>query len=344
MLYRLFLYNKEEIMLDIIIPTYNDCDGLRRSLNSILWEDWIHITVINDQSSDDYSWLKEEFPTIQYLEMGKNSGPGAARNFARKHTSAPFILFLDCGDIIYSKYLFYEIKDIIEKNPSYYVYGWSWIDIEDGHLRKESDPSTPGKVYSRKFLEDHQLWQCEGLGSYAGEDMSFNRAIQAIIEDLEDKDEIEYKYYSPIPIYSVITNLNSITHKNNFEFRYKQTPGFIENIAHCAKLLQINNVTMDKQLVIITDMMVLLYHQFLLGLNEDKKFVSHYWSKIQDLYFNCYHYYENFHHENEYLSMAQRRHMKGLAYVNKTGRLPNIHRFLEEVKSNETIPQSYIGG
>jgi len=87
--------------------------------------------------------------------MEKNGGPGAARNFARKHTSEPYILFLDCGDIIYSKYLFYEITDAILQNPGRYVYGWSWIDIEDGRLRKESDPSTPGKVYSRKFLEDH---------------------------------------------------------------------------------------------------------------------------------------------------------------------------------------------
>jgi len=36
--------------------------------------------------------------------------------------------------------------------------------------------------------------------------------------------------------------------------------------------------------------------------------------------------------------------MKGLTYVNKTGILPNIHRFLKEVEENETMPMKYIGG
>ena len=331
-------------MLDIIIPTYNDCEGLRRSLQSILQESWITITVINDASDDDYTWVYDEYPNVQYLEMQKNSGPGAARNFARKHTSEPYILFLDCGDIIYSKYLFYEIKDILLSQPNYYLYSWSWIDIEDKMLRKETDPSTPGKVYSRKFLEEHNLWQCEGLGSYAGEDMSFNRAIQAILEDLEEQTQQEYKYHNAIPIYSVITNMNSLTHKNNYEFRYKQTPGFIENIEHFIKLLIYNNVSMDKQLLMITDMMVLLYHQFLLGLNYDVFFVENYWQKMRDLYFNYYVQYTKYKHIEEYLSMAQRRHMKGLVYVNKTGILPNIRRFLNEIAENETMPIKYIGG
>lgn len=331
-------------MLDIIIPTYNDCEGLKRSLQSILPRPWIQITVINDASNDDYSWLKNDYPTVQYLEMERNSGPGAVRNFARRYTHEPYILFLDCGDIIYSKYLFYEIYDTLTSYPDYYVYGWSWIDIEDGRLRKESDPSTPGKVYSRKFLEEHNLWQCEGIGSYAGEDMSFNRAIQAILEDLEDQSDRKYSYYAPIPIYSVITNMNSLTHKNNYEFRYKQTPGFIENIAHCIKLLMANNVSMDKQLLIVTDMIVLLYHQFLLGLNQDAFFVEDYWPKIRDLYFNYYMQYNKQKRLDEYLSFAQRRYMKGLTYVNKTGVLPNVRRFLAEVAENETMPMKYIGG
>lgn len=325
-------------MLDVIIPTYNDCDGLRRSLQSILYEPWITITVINDASADDYSWISLEYPTVQYLKMKQNSGPGAVRNFARRHTKEPYILFLDCGDIIYSKYLFYEIRDIIISNPNYYIYEWSWIDIEDGKLRKENDPSTPGKVYSRKFLEEHQLWQCEGLGSYAGEDMSFNRAIFAILEDLKDKTKQEYSYYKPIPIYSVITNMNSLTHKNNKEFIYKQTPGFIENIIHCIYLLQINHVTMEKQLSIINNFMILLYHQFLLGLSYNINFVKSYWPQIRNLYFNYYYPYEN---ENS-LSLAQHSKFKSLNYINKSSKSVNIFRFIEEIKTNETIPSYYL--
>ena len=174
--------------------------------------------------------------------------------------------------------------------------------------------------------------------------MSFNYAVSAILDEMEDNTEETYRHYSPIPIYSVITNLDSITHKNNFEFRYKQTPGFIENIEHCAKLLQYNNVSINNQLLLITNMIVLLYHQFLLGLNEDASFVAAYWPRMRELYFNWYLPYTKYSRIEDYLSMAQRRHMKGLTYVNKTGMLPNVRRFLNEIAKNETIPEKYIGG
>lgn len=325
-------------MLDIIIPTYNDPSGLRRTLQSLLQEPWITITVINDASTEDYSWIKNEYIFVQYIELKKNIGPGAARNFARSLTTEPYIMFLDCGDILYSKYLLYEIRDTLILKPNLHLYGWSWIDTEDGKLRSETDPSTPGKIYSRAFLEDHYLWQCEGLGSYAGEDMSLNRAIQAIMEDTND----ELYYYSPIPIYAVIPNSNSLTHKDNFAFRYKQTPGFIENIIHCMKLLQMNSISMDNQLPIIANMMVILYYQFLYGIGADKEFVASYWEKMRTFYFDYCQLYLNNPKYKEQLSLSSHAHMKGLMYINPIARNPNIHRFLQEIANNETIPSIYM--
>lgn len=49
-------------MIDIIIPTYNDVVGLKRSLDSIIFDwfkDLIKITVVNDASTMDYSSLIE---------------------------------------------------------------------------------------------------------------------------------------------------------------------------------------------------------------------------------------------------------------------------------------------
>lgn len=324
-------------MLDIIIPTYNDPKGLRRTLQSLLQEPWITITVINDGSTEDYSWVKDEYIFVQYIELKDNVGPGAARNIARKYTTEPYIMFLDCGDILYSKYLLYEIRDTLVLKPNLHLYGWSWIDTEDRWLRSEMDPSTPGKIYSRTFLEDHYLWQCERLGSYAGEDMSLNRAIQAIMEDTND----ELKYYSPIPIYAVIPNPNSLTHKDNFAFRYKQTPGFIENIAHCIKLLQLNNVSMTVQAPVISTMMLILYHQFLYGLMMNKEYVISYWNKLREFYFNHKSYIENAQLQ-EQLSLKQHSYLKDLIAVNTIARNPNIHRFLQEIEYNETIPSIYL--
>ena len=325
-------------MIDIIIPAYNDTIGLRRSLESIVF-DWfkniIKITVVNDASTEDYTSVQKEYPSIQWLKMEKNSGPGAARNYARRQISEPYILFLDCGDIIYSKYSLLEIIDTIMDNPNYPIYSWTWVDNEYNIVKSNKDPSTPGKVYSRKFLEEHHLWQCEGRGSYAGEDMSLNRACQLIL------DEDAYLYL-PTPIYSTITNNNSLTHKNNKEFMWKQTPGFIENIAHFIKLCECNKVDKDKFMERLNRFMALLYHQFLLGLDKDLEYTKQWWPQAHELYLNWYSKYENYENNTQSLLMAQSIGLKGLAYVNKTGRQINIKKFLQELKNSEEVPSYYL--
>lgn len=334
----------EDKMLDIIIPAYNDIEGLRRTLKSVTFSefDWIHITVVDDYSTEDYTEIKKEFPTVQFYRMASNHGPGVARNFARKQTFEPYILFVDCGDIIYSKWCFYEIQDVITNNPDYYIYQWNWVDDEYGIVRSDTHHSTPGKIYSRKFLEEHNLWQCDGKGSYGGEDLSMNTACVAILEQLSKENSREYIKYSPLPIYSTVTNWNSLTHKNNKEFAYKQVPSFIENIIHCLKLCEENDIDIKKQLEIINNLTAILYHQFLFGLSRDKEYVKDYWYLLHRYYIDCYSRYAKLLGNESALSQASTQHMKGYLYVNKTGRPVNIRRFLNEIKNYEIIPNYYL--
>lgn len=321
-------------MIDIIIPTYNDTEGLERSLQSVLFNEFdnlIKVTVVNDASKDNYIEIQKKYPQVQWLEMTKNSGPGAARNYARKHTTEPYILFVDCGDMIYSKYSLIEVIDTIVQNPGYSIYAWRWVDEEYNYLKPNNDPSTPGKVYSRKFLEEHNLWQCEGLGSYAGEDMSLNRACQIILGD-------EGYLFLQTPIYTTITNNNSLTHKNNKEFMWKQTPGFIENIEHFIKLCEYNHVNNEIFSERLARFIELLYHQFLLGLDKNPEYTKTWWNKARELYINYYSKYENISH----LLMAQSAGIKGLLYVNKTGKPVNIKKFLQELKNNTEVPSYYL--
>ena len=330
-------------MLDIIIPAYNDIEGLRRTLKSVTFPElnWIHITVIDDCSTEDYTPIKTEFPNVQFYRMASNHGPGVARNFARKQTSEPYILFVDCGDIIFSKWCLYEIYDIITNNPDYYIYQWGWIDDEMQLVRWDTHHSTPGKVYSRSFLEEHELWQCEGKGSYGGEDLSMNTACVAILNQLKQTTGKEYLKCSKTPIYSTITNWNSLTHKNNKEFAYKQVPSFIENIMHCMMLCEKNNINMKTKLEIINNLTATLYHQFLYGLTKDKEYVKSYWPLLHQFYIECYSKYHNVHGNATALAAASMSHMKGYMYVNKA-QSPNIRRFLDEIKKRETIPERYL--
>ena len=331
-------------MLDIIIPAYNDTEGLRRTLNSIYFNEfnWITITVVDDASQEDYTEIKKEFPLAHFFRMDGNRGPGAARNFARKHSSEPYILFIDCGDIIFSKWCLYEIYDIITNNPGYYIYQWGWIDDELQKVRWDTHHSTPGKVYLRSFLEEHNLWQCEGKGSYGGEDLSMNTACVAILKELEEKTGKNYIKTMLTPIYSTITNWNSLTHKNNKEFAYKQVPSFIENIMHCMKLCEENDINIKAKLEIINNLTAILYHQFLLGLTKDKEYVKSYWYLLHKFYIDCYSKYAKSLYNEAVLSTASDQHMKGYLYVNKTKYSPNIRRFLNEIKNYEILPARYL--
>lgn len=325
-------------MLDIIIPTYNDIIGLERSLESIIFnqfKDIIRITVVDDASTKDYTSIQQKYSNVQWLKMNKNSGPGVARNYARKYTFEPYILFVDCGDILYSKYSLFEIIDTIINNPNYPVYSWAWVDDEYNLVKSNRDPSTPGKVYSRKILEKHHLWQCEGKGSYAGEDMSFNRACQLILGE-------DNYLYLPTPIYSTVTNHNSLTHKNNKEFKWKQTPGFIENIAHFIKTCEYNEVDEDEFMDRLNIFMVLLYHQFLLGLDQNLEYTKQWWPQAHQLYLDYYSKYENYKNNDQSLTMAQSANILGLNYVNKTNRRINFKKFLQELKNNKEIPLYYL--
>ena len=89
-------------MLDLIIPVYNNREGLMRSLMSLgLETEGLYVTIVDDCSSVEYDdiikMFIKAFP-IQYFKLPVNSGPGVARQWGLDHTDHDFVAFLDCGD------------------------------------------------------------------------------------------------------------------------------------------------------------------------------------------------------------------------------------------------------
>jgi len=58
----------DNFALDIIIPYYNNVNGLRETLNSINYN-MATITVVDDCSTkrEGYEELKKDFPTVNFL-------------------------------------------------------------------------------------------------------------------------------------------------------------------------------------------------------------------------------------------------------------------------------------
>jgi lipopolysaccharide biosynthesis glycosyltransferase len=70
---------QDNITLDIIIPTYKNKKGLRRTLNSIPSNPNVNVIVVDDCSNLDYSDILEEYPSLHFYQLEENSGPGMAR-------------------------------------------------------------------------------------------------------------------------------------------------------------------------------------------------------------------------------------------------------------------------
>jgi glycosyltransferase involved in cell wall biosynthesis len=90
-------------IVSIIMPLYNKCPYVRRTIESIqqqTFADW-ELIIIDDGSTDDST---AEIPLndkrIQLLQQ-ENAGPAAARNRGIREARGEFITFLDADDVYY---------------------------------------------------------------------------------------------------------------------------------------------------------------------------------------------------------------------------------------------------
>ena len=120
-------------MLDIIIPAYNDLEGLYATLHSIdryYDQKKVTITIVDDCSTtygqNELNKCKKDFSNlpVQLYRLDKNCGPAIARQYGIDHTHRKFITFIDCGDKCVYKTMVYDFLMLIDssiKNRPLYV-------------------------------------------------------------------------------------------------------------------------------------------------------------------------------------------------------------------------------
>ena len=327
-------------MLDIIIPAYKDPEGLRHTLQSVYYPeyDWISITVIDDCSPTSYDDILLDFPNIKYYRLNENRGPGFARQFGIEHTHEPYFLFVDCGDIILSKYSFFEIKDTIEKNPDYLLFLFTWISESTRKVSIRAMRSTQGWVYKRALIQNYLICFCtDKVAGYANEDVGFNRTCVAIIRHLERRYNKQFSLFQDIPIYKKKFYKESITNTNNYRLT-RQIPGIAINTALSIYLLEQNNI--DKDIIIeeLNFMTFSLYKNFLRCAQEDYVSAFDHWQTIRHFYLTTYKKYENCEENNVFLTQKISLWLNALS---KYTDHPNIKRFLKELNANEECPEHY---
>lgn len=117
--------------ISVIIPTYNRCDYLKKTLSSLLDQSLstceYEIIVVNDGSQDGTKTFMWDFiknhSNIVYLEQS-NKGPASARNRGIAVARGKYIFFTG-DDIIASRDLLKEHLDFLEAHENIAVLGYT---------------------------------------------------------------------------------------------------------------------------------------------------------------------------------------------------------------------------
>ena len=98
-----------DILISVVIPTYNRADFLQAALNSVLcqtYQNW-EIIVVDNNSIDDTEKIVTSFNNdkIKLIKVNNYSVIGYSRNVGIKQSKGDWVAFLDSDDIWYPKKL-----------------------------------------------------------------------------------------------------------------------------------------------------------------------------------------------------------------------------------------------
>ena len=200
--------------------------------------------------------------------------------------------------------------------------------------KKDKDVITPEEYFD--FLVKQlakvtvDAWNNRKEGSYSNEDVGFNHTAKAIMRQYESWDECPHYIWNEMPVYKMIVDENSLTHKNKGEYyQTKHIRGLASNAAHCIKQLDANNIEDEILLFELNTFMVALYYDYLNCSKKYPKCSEENLKQVKDFYNNVYRKYENRPLNSTYQDMALSQKMKPLM---KLGVQVNLKRFLRGLK------------
>ncbi len=110
--------------VSVVIPLFNKKKYLRKTLESVLAQDYenFEVIVVDDGSTDgSYELVENEFKKSVRLIKQRNAGPGPARNRGVNEARFDLIAFIDADDIWCEKHLS-ELVKLYENDPTAGLY------------------------------------------------------------------------------------------------------------------------------------------------------------------------------------------------------------------------------
>lgn len=249
--------------ISIIIPTYNAKDTIKNTLDSIKIQNFpinYEVILVNDCSDYDYSEIISEYKdsfNIREIITDSNVGPGGARQFGIDNSSSKYIVFIDSDDSFCDSnslfklyyHAFVSDADILIGNFLYRRGGKELI-------KKKDLVWLHGKIYKRQFLIDNKI---KFNNTRANEDNGFNRLSLLLNPKVFFLDEVVYIYNE---------NPDSITRRNNREYRFYGLDGFTYNMNWAMDEALLRDVSKDKIAALSLDVLTALYVYYL-GLEKE---------------------------------------------------------------------------
>ena len=237
--------------LDIIIPVYNSDKQLLSTLFSIGYfpeYNIKNIIIIDDCSNCNNDYQKSidifsSFYNIIYYKFEENKGPGMARQKGLEFSTANYILFIDCGDLIHNIFTFKNVFSLILENPDIYVFSYAHSMENCNNLDYISPKHNRllGKIFRKDFLIKYNI-SFNSEEPRTNEDIGFNIACRLICQDLFKKTNILRYAEIDEPLIIWVYDSNSITRKDNHAFYYWQGKGLGVNGIYAINLAEKNNV------------------------------------------------------------------------------------------------------
>ena len=257
-------------MLDLIIPVYNNREGLCRTLMSIgtETEDPIYITVVDDGSTETYDDIIEVFAKffpIRLLTLEENSGPGIARQHGLDNATQKYVSFIDCGDTFCMPTTLQYMLNTVKEHDDCIAYFWShteeYLDGGEGSVGNQHN-RMHGKIYDRQWLLDNNI-HFSAECPRANEDIGFNLAVRLIdqqyIKDNPDKHGLIY--LSDNDVVRWVRKGPSIVRANDCEYYYhQQNMGLALNAVHAFNIAKAAGAKDD---VLVVEANCSMAHEYL---------------------------------------------------------------------------------
>lgn len=127
----------EELLVSVIIPTYNRVNYLGETLDSVIsqtYSNWECI-VVDDSSEDHTEELMEFYTTrdkrIRFMSLPPDKkGAAACRNFGLKIAEGSFLQFLDSDDILDNNKLVAQLEQV-KDNFTVFFSKWGYFSESD---------------------------------------------------------------------------------------------------------------------------------------------------------------------------------------------------------------------